>query len=444
MEKILFARICILIAIFFTTYDLSLTATSIPYIANHFQIASNKAIWVYNYYQVAMFAAILPATTLSYRFGYKKIFITGLVLFNLSAIAASTTHTFEILMISKFFQGIGVAALAAINTALIKVLTPPERLGKALGINIFMVALGFTLGPLSASYILSRYSFGWLFLSYVPITLLLLVLCSRFIPIINIKYKSVNLKRLCLFFSLLFLFCFAVNSLQSSFVQGFLYLVLSIIGLFLFLSTDLHHQFKILNYHIFKIQNFNLSILISFISYAAQSMFFVALPFLFTGTLHKNISEIGYLLSPWPLLGAIFAPISGTLSDKYSSALIVLIGNFFLLLISSCFMFFDISTSNVFIITIMALCGISFALFNSPNQQNILSNIPLSLSSEASGVLSLARISGQTFGSAYVGLWFFLFPIKYINSLFLSISIFLIMACILSYNRFLKQRKIIN
>lgn len=444
MEKILFARICILITIFFTTYDLALTATSIPYIANHFHLTSNKAIWVYNYYQVAMFAAILPATTLSYRYGYKNIFLSGLVLFNLAAIAASYTNSFEILMISKFLQGIGVAALAAINTALIKVLTPPDRLGKALGINIFMVALGFTVGPLSASYILSHYSFFWLFLSYVPITLLLLILCHRFIPIIPISHKAVNARRLCLFFSLLFLFCFAINSLQSSWIQGVLFLVLSTSGLFLFLNNDLHHPFRILNYDIFKIQNFNLSILISFISYAAQSMFFVALPFLFVQALHKNISEIGYLLSPWPLLGAIFAPISGTLSDRYSSALIVLLGNFFLLLISSCFMFFNIDTPNVLIIGIMALCGICFALFNSPNQQNILSNIPLTLSSEASGVLSLARISGQTFGSAYVGLWFFLFPIQYINSLFLSISVFLIMACVLSYSRFIKQRKVIN
>lgn len=130
MKKIQIARLGILLCIFATTLDLSITITSIPYLAAHYNIASSKAVWILNYYQIGMFAAILPAITLSYRYGLKQTFLSGLIIFNIAAVLSFFVQTADQLIALKFLQGLAVAALVSINISLIKLLTPLKRLVK--------------------------------------------------------------------------------------------------------------------------------------------------------------------------------------------------------------------------------------------------------------------------------------------------------------------------
>src|SRR5690606_35867266 len=58
----------------------------------------------------------------------------------------------------------------------------------------------------------------------------------------------------------------------------------------------------------------------------------------------------------------------------------------------------------------MALCGIGFGLFQSPNNHTILTTAPANRSGGASGMLGTARLTGQTIGATIVALTFALAP----------------------------------
>jgi DHA2 family multidrug resistance protein-like MFS transporter len=58
----------------------------------------------------------------------------------------------------------------------------------------------------------------------------------------------------------------------------------------------------------------------------------------------------------------------------------------------------------------MALCGVGFGLFQSPNNHTILTTAPANRSGGASGMLGTARLTGQTIGATIVALTFALAP----------------------------------
>ncbi len=75
-----------------------------------------------------------------------------------------------------------------------------------------------------------------------------------------------------------------------------------------------------------RIPVFTLSICTSIMSFLAQMMAFISLPFLFQVVFGFRPIEVGFLMMPWPIALAIVAPLSGKLSDKHSPAILGLLG----------------------------------------------------------------------------------------------------------------------
>jgi len=155
---------------------------------------------------------------------------------------------------------------------------------------------------------------------------------------------------------------------------------------------------------------FALSISTSVCSFCAQMLAFVALPFMLQETFGFSQVDTGLLMTPWPLVIVGAAPLSGALSDRYPAGMLGGIGLalFALGLLSLATLgahptVFDICWR-------MALCGVGFGVFQSPNNRQILSSAPRERSGGASGMLGTARLTGQTLGAALVALIFGVAP----------------------------------
>ena len=71
-----------------------------------------------------------------------------------------------------------------------------------------------------------------------------------------------------------------------------------------------------------KIRIFSMSIATSTVSFAAQMLAFVTLPFLFQSVLGRSAFQTGLLMTPWPLALGMVAPIAGRLADRVRAGLI--------------------------------------------------------------------------------------------------------------------------
>jgi DHA2 family multidrug resistance protein-like MFS transporter len=133
---------------------------------------------------------------------------------------------------------------------------------------------------------------------------------------------------------------------------------------------------------------------------------YVALPFYLQDALGRSQVETGLLMTPWPLATAVIAPLAGRLADRYPAGMlggiglaIFALGLGLLALLSPHPAAFDIAWR-------MAVAGVGFGLFQSPNNRAILTAAPRERSGGASGMLGTARLLGQTAGAALVALMF--------------------------------------
>jgi len=126
----------------------------------------------------------------------------------------------------------------------------------------------------------------------------------------------------------------------------------------------------------------------------------------------RSAFETGLLMTPWPLALGVIAPVAGRLADRVRAGLIGGIG----LAIFAAGLFalsrlgqhpgaFDIAWR-------MAVCGIGFGLFQSPNNRTIVSSAPRNRSGAAGGMLATARLLGQTTGAVAVGVAFHLSGVR--------------------------------
>jgi len=135
-------------------------------------------------------------------------------------------------------------------------------------------------------------------------------------------------------------------------------------------------------------------------------MAYVSLPFYLQTVLGRSAVETGLLMTPWPLMTALTAPFAGRLADRYSAGMLGGIG---LALFGTgigllALLPHDPATADI--AWRMAVCGFGFGVFQSPNNRAIIGAAPPERSGGGSGMISTARLFGQTVGAALVALLF--------------------------------------
>ncbi|HJQ59042.1 MAG TPA: MFS transporter, partial [Vineibacter sp.] len=162
----------------------------------------------------------------------------------------------------------------------------------------------------------------------------------------------------------------------------------------------------ILPVDIFRRPLFSLSVASSICAFTAQGTAFVALPFYLQDGLGLSQVDTGLLMTAWPVALAIAAHISGRLADRYPAGLLGGLGLALLCAGMLLLAFLPAQPGYLDIAWRMAVCGVGFGVFQPPNNRVLVGSVPRERSGSAGGVLSTARVMGQTIGAALVALVF--------------------------------------
>lgn len=405
INKRIWAIFAVILAVAISVMDSSIANLALPQIAKDLLATESQAIWIINSYQIAIAICLLPLASLGEIVGYKRIYLTGLVLFTFASLACALSTNLTQITIARILQGLGAAGVMSVNIALIRFIYPTRLLGRAIGYNALVVGSANALGPTIAGLILHVASWHWLFLINVPFGIIAFSIGVKTLPLNPLSKRHYDAKSalLCMLFIGLFLYFIGSFGDIHDWPTIILSLVFTIIALFVLIKKQ-SPTAPMLPLDLLRIPLFRLSINTSVCSFAAQTAMFVAMPFYLQNNLSMSAAHAGLLLTAWPVATALVAPFAGKLSDTVPSGLLGSIGLIIMTIGLASLIPLDQSSSDWSIVLRLLLCGLGFSLFQSPNNKTMISTAPRERAGSASGMLSTARLTGQTFGASLVAL----------------------------------------
>jgi DHA2 family multidrug resistance protein-like MFS transporter len=407
-ERRRWAVAAIFTALAMASLDTAIANIALPAIAADLHVSPADVIWVVNVYQIALVATLLPLGALGEIVGHERIYLGGLLLFTLASLACACAWSLPSLLTARALQGLGASGIMSVNSALVRFVYPSRLLGRGFGHNALVVATAFTLGPTIASGILAIGHWPWLFAINIPFGVLAILIGLKTLPSTPRAAHAFDFPGALLATSCLGLFILGIGSAAHKATPGLVAIELIAAILLGWLLTRRHadHPAPMLHIDLFRRPMFALSAATAVCSFAVQGLAFVSLPFYFEDILLRTQVETGFFMTPWPLVVAIMAPIGGRLSDRYPVGILGGIGLALLGLGMVLLALLPASPGVANIVWRMAICGIGFGFFQTPNMKALMSSAPSGRSGSASSIVATARLTGQTTGAALAALCF--------------------------------------
>lgn len=394
--------------------DGAIANVALPTIARDLHVRPASSIWVVNAFQLAMTISLLAFSSLGDLWGYKRVYVIGLLMFSITSLICALSDSFVTLVVARGLQGFSAAAIISVNTALLRIIYPSRLLAHGMGINTLIIAVAAAAGPTVAAGILAVADWPWLFAVNVPIGLLAFGLSLKYLPPNPVKVEGQHFDvTSAILNALTFGLLICVIDGFAHHIHGYILFpgigVMLIIGWF-FIRRQLHHPWPLLPVDLMCNRIFTLSLLVSVFSFIAQMLALVSIPFFFQRVLHLSEVATGLLLTPWPLATMVAAPLASKLMGRINAGLLSGIG--LLIFATSLFLLATMPAHPTYsdIIWRMALGGIGFGTFLTPNNSTIIASAPRERSGGASGMLGMSRLLGQTIGAAFAAVMFGLFP----------------------------------
>ena len=360
--------------------------------------------WTMNGYNLSFAVLLLTGAALGDRFGRKRIFSAGLMLFVIASCACALAPDAHWLIAARIVQGVGAALVMPVGMALLSVAFPPQERAKALGQFAGVTGLAIIAGPALGGIIAQGLSWHWIFWLNVPLGLILLPLIGRHITESRGAAVPLDMTGLLLMTGASFGLVWGLiraNDAGWSSIEVSGTLAAGAILALAFVMWERRAAHPMVPMRLFRAHAFSGGTTAAFLYSAAMYgiLFFIA-QFLAVAQGHGPMSA-GMHLLPWTATLFFVAPIAGRLVNKVGERLLVVIGStaqaiglaWISLIVSP-----DTPYPALLAPLILAGIGVSTAM---PSAQNaVIGAVAPQEIGTASGIFSTMRFLGGTFGVA--------------------------------------------
>jgi EmrB/QacA subfamily drug resistance transporter len=395
-------------ALFMAMLDNTVVNVALPTIQHDLHSTISGLEWTINAYTLAFAVLLVTAGRLGDLFGRVRLFLFGVVLFATASglIALAQDETW--LVAWRAVQGIGGAFMMPATLSIISNAFPAEERGRAIGTWAGVSALALAVGPVIGGFLVEHVSWQSIFLVNLPVaafTVLLTVTTARESRDEH-AVRSVDLPGVAAL-------TVGLAALVLALVQGnhwgwgstrivalFAIAVLALAG---FALIERRVKVPMVDFRFFASKAFLGANLIGFLVTFAMFAVFFFLTLYMQNVKGYSPLETGVRFLPSTLLIVIISPLSGRLVDKIGARLPIAVGSLVLTASLVWMSFLDQGSAYWFILVPFLLMGVGMGLVMSPMTTAAMNAVDPRQAGGASGILSMNRMVGGTFGVALLG-----------------------------------------
>jgi EmrB/QacA subfamily drug resistance transporter len=384
------------ISSFTTPFMGSSVNVALPMIAREFSMNALSVSWVASSFLLAASITLLPLGRLADIFGRKLFFFTGSLIFALSSLLCIWSQTEAFFIAMRVVQGIGGAMIFSTGTAMLVSAYPRGQRGSILGINIAAVYIGLTCGPFIGGLLTQHLGWKTIFIFSAVLGAaaagLSIFVAKEDLP--EDGREKFDLPGSVLYALALFALMYGLSQLPST--GGGALIAIGALYFILFIRQQLTRPSPLINIRLF-LENrvFAYSNLAALINYSATFAITFILSLYLQHVKQLTPSQTGTVLVIEPLLQALLSPVAGRLSDRLEPRIISSAGMSLTVLGLAGLIFIASDTHIYYIVTCLAILGVGFALFSSPNVNAIMSSVDHKFYGIASAMQATMRLVGQ-------------------------------------------------
>jgi EmrB/QacA subfamily drug resistance transporter len=395
-------------ALFMIMLDNTVVNVALPSIQRSLHASTSTLEWTVNAYTLSFAVLLVTGGRLGDLFGRRVVFITGVVIFACSSAAIGFSPSDTWLVAWRAVQGSGSALMMPATLSIITNAFPPAERGKAIGTWAGVSAMALAIGPVVGGFLVQSVSWQSIFFLNLPVAIGAIVVSlfavresrdetvERTVDVPGVLTLTVGL-------AALVLALVEGNNWHWGSARELSLLVLAVIGLTSFATIELRRRVPMVDFSFFRSRTFLGANIVAFIvSFAMLAMFF------FLALYMQNIRDYsplqaGVRFLPSTMVIIVVAPLAGRLADRVGPRPLITLG---LLGVSGALFWqshITVSSGYGALLPGFVLMGVGMGLVMSPMSTAAMNSVAQTKAGVASGILSMNRMVGGTFGVAVLG-----------------------------------------
>lgn len=401
----------LVIGFFMILIDTTIVSVANPRIMEGLNADINAVIWVTSAYLLAYAVPLLITGRLGDRFGPKKLYLGGLVVFTLASLWCGLSGDVRTLIVARVLQGFGAAMMTPQTMAVITRIFPPDRRGAAMGIWGATAGVATLVGPILGGVLVDGLGWEWIFFINVPVGIAGFILAWRFVPALSTHPHKFDIPGVLLSAVGLFLLVFGIQEGETYnwgtitgpiTVWGLIVLGLVVLGVFVVWQRYNKGE-PLLPLSLFRDRNFSLAnIGITTVGFTVTAF---SLPLIFYYQIVRGLTptQSALMMVPMALISGGLAPVVGRIIDRVNPKYITASG----LVLMSVALFWNAylmhpDTPIWLFLLPSAVLGFANAGIWAPLSTTATRNLPPRQAGAGAGVYNTTRQIGAVLGSAAI------------------------------------------
>lgn len=401
----------LVIGFFMILIDTTIVSVANPRIMEGLGADINAVIWVTSAYLLAYAVPLLITGRLGDRFGPKKLYLAGLVVFTLASLWCGLAGDVQTLILARILQGLGAAIMTPQTMAVITRIFPPDRRGAAMGLWGATAGVATLVGPILGGLLVDSLGWEWIFFINVPVGIVGFILAWRFVPSLSTHQHRFDIPGVVLSAVGLFLLVFGIQEGETynwGTIAGPItvwgLIIAGIVLLTAFIVWQHYNKGEpLLPLDLFRDRNFSLAnIGITTVGFTVTSF---GLPLIFYYQMVRGMSptESALMMVPMALISGGLAPVVGKIIDRVNPKYITAAG----LVLMAVALFWNSAlmhpdTPILLFLLPSAVLGFANAGIWAPLSSTATRNLPPRQAGAGSGVYNTTRQIGAVLGSAAI------------------------------------------
>ncbi|HST54437.1 MAG TPA: MFS transporter [Solirubrobacteraceae bacterium] len=395
-------------ALFMIMLDNTVVNVALPSIQRSLHASTSSLEWTVNAYTLSFAVLLVTGGRLGDLFGRRRAFLAGVIIFALSSGAIGFSPSDTWLVSWRAVQGVGAALMMPATLSIISNAFPPQERGKAIGTWAGVSAMALAIGPVVGGLLVQSVSWQSIFFLNLPVAVGAIMVAlfavresrdetvERTIDVPGVLTLSLGL-------GALVLALVEGNNWHWASTREVVLFVFAALSLGTFVVVELRRRVPMVDFSFFRARSFLGANIVAFIvSFAMLAMFFF-LALYMQNIRHYTPLQAGIRFLPSTAVIIVMGPIAGRLADRVGPKSLITFG---LIAVSGSLFWqshLTVSSGYGTLLPGFILMGIGMGFVMSPMSTAAMNAVEATKAGVASGILSMSRMVGGTFGVAVLG-----------------------------------------